>query len=192
MSRSKDGYYFDPHIAAAYDAECARHAVTRDDVPFYVNLARTADDDGQTVLELGCGTGRVTLPIAAAGVSITGIDSSPAMLDVARARSGGADNPRWRQDDMASFQLEQRFGLVIIPFRSFQHLLSTAEQRACLRRIHDHLLPGGRLALNLVNPAPLFPGAWPDRASRTRTPSSRARRVVYRYATSSPKRWRRC
>jgi hypothetical protein len=55
---------------------------------------------------------------------------------------------RWLTGDMRSFRLEQRFGLVIIPFRTFLHLLTDADQEACLALIFEHLLPDGRLALN--------------------------------------------
>lgn len=154
-------YYFDPRVAADYDAEIERlTAVVRDDVPFYVDLARQAGAAGQSVLELGCGTGRVTIPIAQAGVDIVGLDNSPAMLEVARRKAGDAGNPRWVLAEMADFRLDQRFGLVIIPFRSFLLLLTVGEQKACLARIYDHLVPGGKLALNVFNPSILAIAGW--------------------------------
>lgn len=149
----KDTYYLDPRVAAAYDAEHESRGIATDDVPFYVQLAQEAAAAGHRVLELACGTGRVTLPIAQTGAGITGIDASPAMLEVARAKTVGLDNPRWIEGDMTSFELEERFGLVIIPFRSFLHLLTIDDQKACLQRIHRHLIDGGRLALNFFNPS---------------------------------------
>jgi len=144
-----DDYYFKPANAAAYDADMGRAADAMDDIPFYVELAKQAAANGEAVLELGCGTGRVTIPIAQAGVEIVGLDNAPAMLDVARRKAAAAGvDVRWVTADMRSFRLEQRFGLVIIPFRSFLHLLTDADQLACLARVHEHLLPGGRLALN--------------------------------------------
>lgn len=156
----KDSYYLDPRVAAAYDAEHEGRDITEADVPFYVELAKQAGTSGHRVLELACGTGRVTLPIADAGVRITGIDVSPAMLEIARAKTEGRDNPRWVEANMASFQLEERFGLAIIPFRSFLLLLTIEEQKACLRRIHDHLIEGGRLALNFFNPSAIATAEW--------------------------------
>jgi SAM-dependent methyltransferase len=156
-----DGYYFDPRVAESYDADVDRLGdEVRESIAFYVGLARQAADAGQTVLELGCGTGRVTIPIAQAGAEVTGLDNAPAMLDVARRKATDAGNPRWVLDDMASFQLEQRFGLVIIPFRSFLLLLTTEAQRACLTRIREHLLEGGRLALDVFNPSILAIAGW--------------------------------
>ena len=155
-------YYFDPRVAAAYDAEHrgsgADHDIVVDDIPFYVDLARAASTRGERVLELGCGTGRVTIPIAQAGVEVVGIDNAAPMLDVARrkAEALGLRNVSWLQADMADFALEARFGLVVIPFRSFQMLLTEDRQRACLACIRDHLVDSGGLAMNVANPAPLL------------------------------------
>ena len=164
-----EGYYFDPAVAAAYDAEVAqlRATAAEADVQFYVGLAKEVGAAGHSVLELGCGTGRVTIPIAQAGIEVVGLDSAPAMLDVARRKAGGAANPRWVIGDMAGFRLEERFGLVIIPFRSFLLLLSVEEQKACLSRIREHLVEGGRLALNIFNPSILAIAQWlGDRGER--------------------------
>ena len=156
-----DGYYFDPRVAETYDADVDRLGdEVRAGVPFYVGLARQAAGAGHAVLELGCGTGRVTIPIAAAGVEVTGLDNAPAMLEVARRKAADATNPRWLLGDMASFQIEQRFGLVIIPFRSFLLLLTVEAQKACLTRIHEHLVEGGRLALDVFNPSILAIAGW--------------------------------
>src|SRR5690606_39167723 len=124
-------YYFDPRVAEAYDDEVDQLRAAAD-VPFYIDLAREAAAAGHPVLELGCGTGRVTIPVARAGVEVVGLDNAPAMLDVARRKAGGAPIPRWVLGDMADFRLEERFGLVLIPFRSFLLLLTVEEQKRCL------------------------------------------------------------
>ncbi len=157
---TKDRYYLDARVAAAYDREGV--SSQGDDVPFYVALARDAAADGLPMLELACGTGRVTLPIAEAGARVVGLDRSPAMLDVARRKSEGrADlDARWVEGDMADFELDERFGLVIIPCRSFLLLQTVEEQRACLERVREHLVPGGRLALNFFNPDLQLIDAW--------------------------------
>jgi SAM-dependent methyltransferase len=157
---ANDDFYRDPRVAAAYDAEQASRPITTDDLAFYVDLAREAAAAGEGVLELGCGTGRVTLPIAAAGVSVVGLDSSPAMLDVARTKTPVGSSVRWVEADMRSLELGERFGLVVIPFRSFLMLLTVADQLACLDRVRAHLLPGGRLAFNVFNPDPAVIAAW--------------------------------
>jgi SAM-dependent methyltransferase len=152
-----DDYYFDPRVAARYDRVTRSLPVVTDDIAFYVALAQEAASQGHSVLELGCGTGRVTIPTAQAGALITGLDNAAPMLDIARrkALSEGVD-VTWVEGDMASFRLEQRFGLVTIPFRSFLLLLTEAKQRACLACIREHLVEGGRLALNFFNPDPLL------------------------------------
>src|SRR3989304_2932923 len=144
-----DDYYSDPE---AYDSERGDDPIRRDDIPFYVGLAKEAAAAGHAVLELACGTGRVTIAIAEAGLPIVGLDASPAMLGRARHKTEGRDNPRWVDGDMRDFRLDERFGLVIIPFRSFLHLLTVADQKACLAHIREHLAEGGRLALNVFNP----------------------------------------
>jgi SAM-dependent methyltransferase len=166
------GYYHSAAVAEAYDREHHGQAITTQDVPFYVELAVEAAAGGQEVLELGCGTGRVTLPVAAAGVSITGVDASPQMLAVARRMAGGAPNPRWIEADMARFDLGRRFGLVIVPFRSFQMLLTVEDQASCLACIGRHLAAGGRLALNVANPAPALLAAASGRRSAAETESA--------------------
>ena len=151
----KDSYYLDARFAETYDDEVR----LQDDIPFYVELAREAAAAGQRVLELACGTGRVTIPIARTGVSVVGLDRSPAMLEVAR-RKPGAEQVRWTEGDMSNFALGELFGLVIIPCRSFLLLLTVAEQKACLARVHEHLVAGGRLALNFFNPDLALMAAW--------------------------------
>jgi SAM-dependent methyltransferase len=126
------------------------------DVAFYLGTAQAL---GGPVLELGCGTGRVLLPIARAGHRITGLDQSEAMLERARAKL--AEEPRELQErtrlvegDMSDFDLGEPFRLVIIPFRPFQHLLTVEAQLACLEHVKRHLLPGGRLVMDFFQTDP--------------------------------------
>jgi SAM-dependent methyltransferase len=130
------------------------------DVDFFVELARDAHSQDLPVLELACGTGRVAIPIAQEGVRVYGLDASPAMLRRAREKSSGLSNARWIDGDMRSFQIEERFGLVYIPFRSFQHILTMDGQLSCLRCIYDHLTPGGRFALDIFNPDIVAMATW--------------------------------
>lgn len=148
-------YYFDPRVAARYDRVTRALPVVTEDVPFYVDLAREAASRGLPVLELGCGTGRVTIPVAQAGARTTGLDNAAPMLEIARRKALEAGvNVTWVEGDMASFSFDERFGLVIIPFRSFTLLLTVEAQKACLACIREHLVEGGRLALNFFNPDP--------------------------------------
>ena len=101
------------------------HPLT-EDIPFWVEEAQAS---GGPVLELACGTGRVAIPIAQTGVPVVGLDNSSAMLKVARVKARKlrltTSVLRFTRGDMRNFSLgKQRFPLVIIPFRSFQALLS--------------------------------------------------------------------
>jgi SAM-dependent methyltransferase len=121
------------------------------DVAFYRDAAR---DFGDPILELGCGTGRITMALAEAGKRITGLDLSERMLErAARKRAALHTEERERvhlvQGDMAQFDLGEAFRLIIIPFRPFQHLLEVAEQMKCLECVKKHLAPGGRLILDV-------------------------------------------
>jgi SAM-dependent methyltransferase len=140
-------------IADLYDYVAPYRALT--DVDFYVDAARQS---GGPVLELGCGTGRVLIPIARAGVEIVGLDNSPAMLEVCR-RKLAAEPPEVQarahlvSSSMTEFSMPRMFRLAFIPFRPFQHLLTVEDQLACLAAIRRHLTGDGRLIFDLFNPS---------------------------------------
>lgn len=127
----------------------------RTDVAFYVDAAKRS---GGPVLEIGCGTGRVLIPSARAGVEMVGLDLSHGMLSVCRERVA-REEPAVRsriqlvEADMRDFNLARTFPLVTIPFRPFQHLLSVQDQLACLASVRRHLADGGRLVFDLFNPS---------------------------------------
>ena len=127
----------------------------RQDVGFFVEAAKKS---GGPVLELGCGTGRVLIPTAQAGVEITGLDLSPDMLEICRKNLKAEPQEvqarvRLVEGDMRRFELAQKFGLVTLPFRPFQHLTTVEEQLACLGCIHNALAEGGQMILDIFNPS---------------------------------------
>jgi len=126
--------------------------ITRD-IAFYLECASRF---GDPVLELGTGTGRVLLPLVEAGYDVTGLEFSPAMLQLARAKVGErvtmGDRVRLVVGDMTAFDLGRRFALVLVPARAFQHVITPAGQRTALACIHRHLVPGGHLVLDLFDP----------------------------------------
>jgi SAM-dependent methyltransferase len=112
---------------------------------------------GGPVLELGCGTGRVLLPTARAGIHITGLDLSQSMLDICREKlhrepHAVSDRVNLVQGNMTSFALAEQFRLITIPFRSFQHLVTVEDQLTCLLCIYDHMARGSHLILDIYNP----------------------------------------
>jgi ubiquinone/menaquinone biosynthesis C-methylase UbiE len=130
----------------------------QDDVEWYCNKARLS---GGPVLELGAGTGRVTLPMAATGVSVHALDADTGMLAVLRSKL--AAQPAEVQarvtvvhGDMRTFDLTERFALVVCPFRAFLHNLTESDQLACLSQVRRHLTPTGRLAFNVFHPSLTF------------------------------------
>ena len=131
------------------------YSYVHEDIPFYVDRARTS---GSPVLELGCGTGRVTLPIAEAGIDIVGVDISETMLGVARhkvkqlPKASGAVS--LKTGDMRKLSIGHRFKLIIIPFRGFLSLLTIEDQIKTLMTIREHLEPGAELAMNIFVPDP--------------------------------------
>jgi SAM-dependent methyltransferase len=125
------------------------------DVDWY---RKKAADYGGPVLELGAGTGRITLALAADGFEVHALDISQSMLERLRAKlaAQGSDvrnRVRLHEGDMRTFDLGTRFALVIIPYRAFLHNLTEGDQRACLARVRQHLAPGGTLALNVFHPS---------------------------------------
>ena len=123
------------------------------DVDYYLGCARNTD---RGVLELGCGTGRILVPIASAGIEIWGLDVDPHLLDITRDKlarvPGGREDCRLTGADMSSFEFDRKFGLIIVPYRTFQHLLSPADQHDALAAVREHLIPGGELAFNIFDP----------------------------------------
>jgi len=141
---------YDSFIADYYDESPVVQRRLQD-VAFYRDAAR---EFGDPALELGCGTGRVTMALAEAGNRVTGLDLSERMLERAiRKRAELRVEPRERvhliQGDMTKFDLGEKFRLVIIPFRAFHHLLEVKQQMDCLECVRKHLTAGGRLVLDV-------------------------------------------
>jgi SAM-dependent methyltransferase len=138
-------------VASSYDAFAPIYdewaAEMTEDVAWYVELAKEADGP---IVELAVGTGRVAVPVAqAVGRRVIGIDSSPAMLDRARARAeAAAVDLDLRLGDMRELELDEPAALVYCPFRSLLHLPTWADRRRLFERVAASLRPGGRFAWN--------------------------------------------
>jgi SAM-dependent methyltransferase len=119
---------------------------------------RKARESGGPVLELGAGTGRITLAIAQDGCPVHALDAHPGMLQALRSKLTAL--PAELQSrvtiveaDMRGFHLGRQFPLIIAPFRAFLHNLTRDDQLACLRTIYDHLRPGGYFCFNVFHPS---------------------------------------
>jgi SAM-dependent methyltransferase len=126
-----------------------------EDVAFYVEEAERASPG--PIVELGAGTGRITVPVAAAGISVIGVDSSAGMLEICReqaALAGVAARVDLRLGDYRSPPVPERVELVLCPFRAYLHLHDDAERLAALRAARNLLVPGGRLVFDVFTPSP--------------------------------------
>lgn len=147
---SKDSYRVTaPYYDAAYAAKSDLV-----DLSFYLDLAK---ESGGPVLEIGCGTGRVLLPIARAGIEIHGLDSSASMLRVLKERLASepasiGKKVHLHEGDMRRFRLARKFPLVLMPFRPLQHMHTVPDQIAALRTAAHHLSPRGVFAFDVFYP----------------------------------------
>lgn len=147
--------YAHPRLAATYDAINPPER----DYDFYVALA---GDKPLTILDMGSGTGRLSLKLAARGHRVTGADPAPGMMLAARAKPA-ADKVTWVLSDATSLNLTARFDLIIMTGHVFQVFLSDDEIRAVLDNLRRHLAPGGRIAFETRNPAVREWDSWtPD------------------------------
>jgi SAM-dependent methyltransferase len=123
-----------------------------EDVQFYVAEARRA---GGPVVELGVGTGRIAVPVAAEGIRVIGVDSSPGMLEVCRERAelaGVAELIDLRLGDLREPPVDERVPVVLCPFRSYLHLHSGSDRLSALAAAYELLVPGGRLVFDVFAP----------------------------------------
>jgi SAM-dependent methyltransferase len=125
------------------------------------DIARFREIAGQfrgRVLEIGCGTGRVLVPLARDGIEMTGIDISAGMIERLKARLAEEkeetrDRINVHVDDARSYGGESgAFAVIIIPFNGFSCILSQRDQQAALENAARLLMPGGRLVVDVVNP----------------------------------------
>ena len=146
------------------------------DGPFLLEIATRA---GNPVLELGCGTGRLTIPLARDGVEITGLDVVPEMLQLAKHKASGLDI-QWVLADAREFRLDRTYQLIFESGSVFQHMLTNSDQKAFLARVREHLDGEGLFVFGSFFPHPAqlenvevekewfteqHPGGWEIRVS---------------------------
>jgi SAM-dependent methyltransferase len=139
--------------ARHYDAGCAADARLRD-IPFYLEVAKSVRG---SALEVGCGTGRVLLVVARAGIQIDGLDFSPDLLSILKGKlfqepAEVRERVTLHQGDMRNFSLGKAYDLITVPFRPLQHLFTVDDQLAAFRCFNAHLKIGGTLAFNVFYP----------------------------------------
>lgn len=129
------------------------HKDVINDINFWLNQAHKYVDSTEGILELACGTGRITIPLAEAGNSVTGIDISSDMLQVAREKSKELDlHINWIEGDMRNFKLNQKFDLLILPFNSMCYLKTLDELENLFCCVREHLSSNGKFIIDVFNP----------------------------------------
>jgi SAM-dependent methyltransferase len=190
-------------IAELYDPWSASVV---EDVGFYLEEARRS---GGTVVELGVGTGRIAVPVAAEGIHVIGVDSSRGMLEVCARRAALAGvQLDLRVGDLREPPVNDRVPLVICPFRSLLHMHTDEDRLGVLGAAHDLLIPGGRFVFDVFAPDTadiaqthnrwlerepgIFERAVWDETARTLTLSVRDenRETTMALAWLSPDEWR--
>jgi SAM-dependent methyltransferase len=133
-------------VADLYDS----YVTVNLDLPFFLEETLEFDDE---ILELMCGTGRVSIPLLESGKKLCCVDYSKKMLDVFKNKIQGKDYPvRLIQMDVTKLDLNKEFGLILLPFHSFSEILSLDLQFKALQCISNHLKPDGIFICTLQNP----------------------------------------
>jgi SAM-dependent methyltransferase len=158
-----DAHYADPWLAQLYDVDSGWGP----DRDYY--LAQPGDGPLR-ILDLGCGTGTLTLAYAAAGHRVRGADPAAPMLDVARAKPGAAA-VTWVLSDAAGFRSDDRFDLIVMTGHAFQTLLTPLAMTAALSTMRAHLAPKGRVIFETRNPAIDWADQWNGFQSEHALPS---------------------
>lgn len=118
----------------------------RGHVEFWLSQARIT---GGPILELGYGTGKLSISLAEAGFSVAGLDNSPALLQFAASKN---DDVEWIEGDMRNFSLQERFALIMLPSNNLGHLHTPEDFEGCIRGVKRHLQPGGVFVIDVFVP----------------------------------------
>lgn len=141
---------------------------TKDEIKFYSEILRNF---GGEVLELGCGTGRLTILLAKSGIKITGLDISESMLSVFREKIKSLNyittkNISLVHANMVDFIIEKKFNYIFIPFSGFQALTDDTDILTCLLNVYRHLTTDGIFILHVFNPAITLDENWEHKDER--------------------------
>ena len=174
------------NTAHYYDMDTASYSER--DLAFYLDYARRR---GGRVLELACGTGRVTLPLLHAGFEVWALDLSEPMIEELSAKAGQLPSDLRERlhvthGSMDAFSFDRLFDLIIVPFRGFQALIDESRIDACLSCVRRHLAPGGEFIVNTfavrmneqLSPYTGELTDWKRRDSRSGEWVRRARRIL--------------
>lgn len=129
--------------AQLYDAEYGRY---KGDFDLFLDLVESG-----SALDLACGTGRLTIPLAQKGLEVVGLDASESMLALAQEKSKDL-SIKWIQGDIRNFHMYKTFDLILMAGNAFQALFSESDQLQMLDCVRRHLKPSGLFVFNTRNP----------------------------------------
>jgi len=132
------------HVADIYDYYTK--------VDFDIDFFKTLCKGHKNILELMCGTGRVSIPLIDEGIPLTGVDNAEEMPDSFRKKINGSKNVKIVCQDICELSLEEQFDLIIIPSNSISEIIDREKRRQAFRRINEHLTPDGIFFCTLYNP----------------------------------------
>ena len=151
-----------------------------DDRAFFLEVTKEL---GEPVLDVGCGTGRILLDFLALGIDIDGVEISPDMLAILRAKADAAGLDvarRIHEASMATMDLGRTYRLILVPSSSFQLLIDPADAAAAMRRFHEHLEPGGTLVMPWIDIAKDYPRGDDEGTREATLPDGSLIRLAYR------------
>ena len=162
-----------------YDDPSFYDRITSPPGGFLDHYLRVARECSGAVLELACGSGRLTIPLAQALAEdtsrrVVGLDLAPAMLDAARLKAAAARvDVQLVEGDMRTFTLARQFGMIFIAFNSLLHLTTNDALGECFARVRQHLAPNGVFAFDIFNPSIHSLARAPDeRTTQARLPDA--------------------
>ncbi len=176
-------------FADIYDAWCASAPITERNHGFYVRRLSRA---GGPVVELGVGNGRICIEVAKKGKSISGVDSSRAILELCRKRArdaGVTDRLNLIQADFRDFVLPEPAELIVLPFHSIGHLLADDDKLQAMRQVRNQLQVGGRFVFDhfIFDPSYVQPGV-PHLRAEFRDPETGRDRLLWEASTHDMER----
>lgn len=132
------------------------------DIPFYHEYAQRT---GREILEIGCGTGRVAIPLAEVGFCVTGLDLSDSMLNIFKEKLVNVteqvrNRVKLINGNMSNFSFDKKYDLIIAPFRAFQALTEVNDINNCLKCINEHLKSNGLFIVNVFRPYKVLDESW--------------------------------
>ncbi len=122
-----------------------------DDIPFFLKQIKKY---GDPVLELACGTGRITMPIAEEGIDISGLDIIKNMLSYAESKAKAKNiDIEWIEADCRDFNIDKKFSIIFFPFNSIAHIHDIKSIEACFSCVRKHLKHNGKFIIDIFNPS---------------------------------------